>query len=110
MYTTLENRNNSMTTSLAIVATFFVVALMCVIGSVFAEGNFIDTGANSLLKSMGTIIALCGIGAGIFQVIKGRTVMGIVIAVVAGIMYAMCQSPALFGTIGQSILGIFGLH
>ena len=86
-------------------AIAFFVLTLCT--PALAEGTFIGEGAQKLLTDFAKVIALVGVGAGIFQVVKGRTVMGIVVAVVAAILYFFCAHPDKLGGIGEKIVGIF---
>lgn len=97
---------------IAVAICFFAVAVTLLVccGLAFAAGGgtFIGSGANKLLADFATIVALAAIGVGIFQIVKGRMVMGIAVMVIGGIIYAFCKSPEVFGKVGKSILGIFG--
>lgn len=106
---TLNDTSYKTAVGIMSIVAAFAVMVMCFFEVAFAAGGgtFIGKGANSLLSDFAVVIALAGVGVGIFQIIKGRMVMGIVVMLVAAIIYAFCASPTLFGTFGNNIVNIF---
>ena len=103
--------NGASSYKMAVIATiaFAVVSIISVFCFGMVEASPIEKGANTLLSEFALVIALAGIAVGIFNIVKGRMAMGIVVIVVAAIIYAFCKSPTMFGTLGKAITDIFGI-
>ena len=101
--------NGTSSYKMAVIATiaFAVVSIISVFCFGMVEATPIEKGAKTLLSEFATVIALAGVAIGIFNIVKGRMAMGIVVIVVAGILYVFCRNDSLFQWVGESIVGIF---
>lgn len=99
-----------LTVCTAVFLIVFAISLMC--NPAFAAGGgetFIGTSGKTLLSDIAIWVALGGIGFGILQIVKGRMAIGVIGLVVTALFYAFATNAAMFGTLGSSIAGIFGV-
>ena len=114
---TVARNRHLMWVGIAVVSICLVAyALFCIVDPTFAAGTEVGSGetvlgktAYRLLGDLGLVVALCGLGAGIFQIIKGRTVIGIVIAVVAALLIYFCKNPNMLAKLGEALFGILNM-
>lgn len=106
----VSRRNLLFSIGFIVIACAVASILMIVTGDVtFAAGNggsFIGDAANKLLKDVAIIIIVAGLAFGIFKIVKGQTVVGIIIILITAFFYFLANQTDNIKSIGEMLYNL----